>query len=201
METLFAAAGMLTVAAITPGPNNLVVMRAAARSSWRRALPEVLGVVLGGLGLLTVVVLGGGALFEVLPGARVVISVAGCLYLVWLGGGLVLGSLRPASAASGAGPTQLPAGVAALFGFQFLNPKSWVMVLTAVSSAQAGSAGATLGRLAVLFVLIPFMCLMLWAALGALLAGALRRARVRAWFDRGMGLLLVASALLMLRAS
>ncbi|WP_426753473.1 LysE family translocator [Myxococcus sp. Y35] len=199
MESVFAAAGLLTVAALTPGPNNLVVMQAGARSGWRGALPEILGAVLGGLGLLAVVMLGGTALFELLPAARTALAVGGCLYLLWLGAGLVLGSLRPARPEAAVGPTALPAGVAPLLGFQFLNPKSWVMVLTAVSAVQVGSTGAALAWLAALFVLIPSVCLVLWAALGALLSGALRRARVRAWFDRAMGLLLVASALLLLR--
>jgi len=177
------------------------VMRAGARSGWRGALPEILGAVLGGLALLTVVVLGGAALFEALPAARTALAVGGGLYLVWLGGGLVLGSFRAPRTEAAAGAAALPAGLVALFVFQFLNPKSWVMVLTAVSAAQAGSTGAALARLAALFVLIPFVCLVLWAALGALLSGALRRARVRAWFDRAMGLLLVASALLLLRGA
>ncbi|HET9451618.1 MAG TPA: LysE family transporter [Aggregicoccus sp.] len=184
--------------ALTPGPNNLVVLRAGARAGWRDALPAIAGIVLGGLALLAVVALGGGALFARLPGARLLVAVAGCLYLGMLGGRLLVASLRAEAPPDAHRAGELPTGVLALFGFQFLNPKSWVLTLTSVSTSQTGTGGEALMGLAALFVLLPAACLAAWALLGALLSTALRRQRVRAWFDRLMGLLLLLSALLLL---
>lgn len=195
METLIATAGMVMVAAITPGPNNFVVMRAGARAGWLRALPEMAGAVLGTLAMLVLVVLGGDVLFSAVPRARAWMALGGALYLVWLGLGLVVGSFRRVSEDAPADPPGLPSGAASLFVFQFLNPKGWVMVLTASAAAQGGSVPATLGWLVPLFLLIPTLCLVAWAALGSLFARALRRRRVQAWFDRVMGVLLCASAL------
>ena len=52
MYRLFAVCGLLCVAAITPGPNNLVVLRASSQGGIRAALPAIAGIVLGGLLLL-----------------------------------------------------------------------------------------------------------------------------------------------------
>ena len=196
MDALMAAAGLVTVAALTPGSNNLVVMRAAARAGAAGALPAVAGVVLGGLALLALVAAGGGALFRVVPHARSAVTLVGTAYLSWLGVQLVL-------ARQAEEPSQQPVGtpatsVAALFGFQFLNPKSWVMATAAVSASQADGALAAFLRLALLFTLIPTLCLLLWAGLGSLLTRALLDARRRARVDRVMGTLLLASALLLL---
>ncbi|MCI0674064.1 MAG: LysE family transporter [Myxococcaceae bacterium] len=193
-----ATAGLVAVGAVTPGPNNLVVMRAAARSGLAGALPAILGIVLGGLALLAVVAAGGAALFDLVPRSRWAVTFVGCLYLAWLGGALVVSSFRVTGADGSTGPAEQSGGAAALFGFQFLNPKSWVMALTATSAVQASGSVAGFVQLAALFVLIPTVCLLAWSSLGALLTSALRRPDVRAWFDRAMGCLLFASALLLL---
>jgi hypothetical protein len=54
--------GVLVIAAITPGPNNFMVMEASARGGAAAAGSVVLGVVLGSLGLLSLVSVGVGSL-------------------------------------------------------------------------------------------------------------------------------------------
>lgn len=197
MEAWLAAAGAVTVGAITPGPNNLLVLRAATRAGLRGALAPIVGVVVGGLTLVGLVSLGGGALFAKLPHARSAVTVAGSLYLAWLGAALVAkasrrGSERPDASAGG------PESARGLFAFQFLNPKSWVLTLTTVSVIGNGHRPTELLALAVLFLVIPTLCLLVWACAGTLLTSALRRRRFRAAFDGVMGTLLIASALLLL---
>jgi hypothetical protein len=58
MNALMAVAGFITVAAVTPGPNNLVVMRTAMRAGILGALPAIAGVVVGGIVLLSLATLG-----------------------------------------------------------------------------------------------------------------------------------------------
>jgi len=199
VEALIGVAAFISVAAITPGPNNLVVMQAAARGGAAGALPAIVGVVLGSLALLAVVVAGAGAAFEVEPRLRTVLAVGGCLYLSWLGVQLVMRTFRGDARLSGAPDKPLPTGVLGLFAFQFLNPKSWVMVLTAAAVGQSRAGPlATFLRLSPLFVVIPTVCLALWSSLGSAMARVLKRPAVQSWFDRGMGLLLVGSAALLL---
>lgn len=210
MLDLLGVAGVIAAATLTPGPNNFVVMQAAQRGV-RAALPAIAGVVIGSLALLAVVVAGAGALFAAAPRARQVLAVVGCSYLVWLGARLLgVGRRRAVSPGAGvaAGPPQpdpgagggrSPAGVAGLIGFQFLNPKSWVLVLTATATAPAalGPMGLFL-RLGLLFLLVATASLLLWALLGAGVERMLGQSRERRWLDRGLGALLVASALLLL---
>jgi threonine/homoserine/homoserine lactone efflux protein len=191
MTSVVAIGTLLLVAAITPGPNNLVIMRTAAHAGFARALPAVAGVVSGGLMLLAVVVTGLGTAFAAWPWLRLMVAVGGALYLAWLGGNLAL------ARGDNGRETLLPAGVSGLFGFQFLNPKGWVMVLTVVAALPAGGAIDRFLHLAPLFVCIPTCCLLLWAALGSALSRSLARPMVRLWTDRVLGALLVASALLL----
>lgn len=202
MEAVIGAAGLVFVAAVTPGPNNFVVMRAAARAGFAGVLPAIAGVVLGGLALLAIAVAGAGAAFVAEPSLRIVVAVGGCLYLSWLGARLVAGSFGKNAGYddpdAGKAPSGAPSGAIGLFVFQFLNPKSWAMVLTATSAAQTGAGIlVTFAQLAVLFAVIPTVCLLLWAALGSAISKHLGRPPVRVWFDRAMGLLLVVSAVLL----
>ncbi|HET9819344.1 MAG TPA: LysE family translocator [Rhodanobacteraceae bacterium] len=191
MTSLFSTSLFLLIAAITPGPNNLVVMRAAAHNGWKAALPAVAGVIAGGLVLLVVTTAGAGSAFSAWPWLRGTIKTGGVLYLIWLGARMI------AAAGQDAGSSVLPAGLPGLFAFQFLNPKGWVMVLTVVAALPAVDAAHALLYLAPLFVCIPAACLLLWAGLGGALAPHLRRPVVRQWTDRVLGALLILAALLL----
>ncbi|WP_426700317.1 LysE family translocator [Rhodanobacter sp. Col0626] len=197
MDHLFTLASLLGVAAITPGPNNLVVLRAAGQAGMRGALPAIAGVVLGGLLLLAVIALGAGSLFAAYPSLQRWIAVMGALYLAALGITLFMRGVTTPRAGSSTTEDALPAGTVGLVGFQFLNPKSWVMVLTALATVPAVGLHGYL-PLAGLFVLIPTLCLLLWAALGAWLARWLVRPTVRRAVDAAMGALLVACAVFLL---
>jgi threonine/homoserine/homoserine lactone efflux protein len=196
MDRLIALAGLLCVAAITPGPNNLVVLRAAGHAGIRGAVPAITGIVLGGLLLLALAAAGAGMAFAAHPSLKGWIGAIGSLYLAWLGVSLCVGgmAIRPPIASS---EPALPAGMLGLIGFQFLNPKSWVMVLTALAALPATTLRDYL-PLAGLFMLIPTVCLLLWAALGAWLARWLVRPAIRRGADVVMGVLLVACASLLL---
>lgn len=195
MEQLLAAAGLLCVAAITPGPNNLVILHAAGTAGMRRTLPMIAGVVLGGLLLLAVTALGAAAVFAALPPLRRWTAVAGALYLAWLGASLCVAALSPRPGATPA--PRLPAGTLGLIGFQFLNPKSWLLVLTVFAAMPATAAHDYL-LLSAMFVLIPAPCLLLWATLGASLARWLARPATRRGVDAISGAMLFACALLLL---
>ena len=58
MSVLMIGAGLLAVASVTPGPNNLLVMRIAARSGFKSAIPAMAGVVAGGLTMWALVMSG-----------------------------------------------------------------------------------------------------------------------------------------------
>ncbi len=194
MEAYLAIAGLVTVAAVTPGPNNFIVMEAAARGGVAAALPAIFGVMLGTLILLSLVWAGTGALFDTHPGLRGLLTAAGCLYLVWLGAALVWRSSDGGEVK--VERTSLPRSLTGLALFQLFNPKGWVMVLTAMAAASSSGVNGTLllAQLVAIFLLVTGLCLLLWALAGTAIAHLLRQPGGRRWFDRAMGILLIASA-------
>jgi LysE type translocator len=96
VNALMGITGLLFVATITPGPNNLTVMREAARAGWRAALAATIGIVAGSVTLLTLVIVGVGTAAGGRPHLAAAMAAGGGLYLSLLGGRLIAGSF-PAS--------------------------------------------------------------------------------------------------------
>jgi threonine/homoserine/homoserine lactone efflux protein len=189
MTSQLAIVTLFVVAAITPGPNNLMVMRSAARTGLAGAVAPVAGIVAGSLALLAAVVAGIGALVQQWPPLRALIGAGAALYMLWFGLSLIL----PRRAA--AGERELPGGALGAFVFQFLNPKGWLMMLTAVGASSARGTLATFVFLAPLATFIPLVCLLLWAAVGRALSVYLKRTTLAVWIDRVFGALLIAGVL------
>ena len=195
MDSLIPVAGIVAVAAVTPGPNNFIVMAAAARNGARAAVPAAAGVVAGTLALLAVVWTGAGAAFQAVPWLRPALTLAGASYLCWLGGCLIWHARGRSPGAGVPAEGRLPRSGLGVAAFQFLNPKGWVLVLTAAAAMAREPAAAYI--LAAIFVVITLPCLTLWAVTGSAIAERLTHPAAKAWFDRSMGALLVGSAVLL----
>jgi threonine/homoserine/homoserine lactone efflux protein len=196
MNTLFATSGLILAAAITPGPNNFLVLKLAGQQNLRSVLMPIGGMVAGGLAMIALAQLGLAVFTSQHTWVREGIVICGALYLIVLGLVLVYRSFRTVSV-----PTEriqeAPIGALALFVFQFLNPKAWVLVLTI--SAAASCVGQCdrqwpMVTLLLLFAAISSACLLAWALLGRLAGRLLQRERLRSRFDCAMGLALVACA-------
>lgn len=187
MPTLAAIALALIAAAITPGPNNFIVMRAAS-AQLRDALPAIGGILIGSLLVLAIAGLGLGTAFASMPRLRDLAAIAGAAYLAWLGLRLIL----PRTA--GGPESGLPRHWAALIAFQLANPKGWIMMLTLVAALPADAAHSHWVRLIPLVIAIPGLCLLLWALFGRALGRLLQNERARRAVDRVFGLLLIVSA-------
>jgi threonine/homoserine/homoserine lactone efflux protein len=98
MTAFLGVVGLVTLAAITPGPNNLIVLRAAARDGLAGAMPAIAGIVTGGLAVLAIAVIAATAALATEPFLHVVVGLAGAGYLAWLGIGLIRDAGRPRSA-------------------------------------------------------------------------------------------------------
>ena len=194
-DPLLAVAGFITVAAITPGPNNFIVMAAAARGGFGAALPAIAGVVIGSLGLLALVWAGAGAAFAALPPLRLLLKMAGAGYLIWLGS-LLIGQSGRQDNGEASSKDRLPTTAHGVAAFQLMNPKAWVLIVTA-SAALPGQSTAPYA-LAGLLAVVSVLCLSLWACAGSAITGWLQIPSARSWFDRAMGSLLIVSAALLL---
>jgi len=180
---------------ITPGPNNVMLTASGANFGLRRTLPHMLGICSGFALQMLAVCAGLGAIFSRWPHLQDGLKWIGAAYLVWLGWRL----LRPAEA--GAGHTPRPLTFLEAAAFQFLNPKAWVMNLTAATlflPRELGPAAAA-GYMLVWGVLVPAPCVLVWALFGTSLRALLARPRGRIAFNSAMALALGVTAVMMVR--
>lgn len=181
------------VAAITPGPNNAMLMASGANFGLRRTTPHLLGVVLGFTFLMTCVGLGLGALFAAFPVLHIVLRWAGCAYLLWL-------AWKIATAHSIGGVTAAkPLTFWQAAAFQWVNPKAWVGAIGAVSAyAPKDHYLSGLALLLVGGVGLTLAATLVWAGAGVGVRRFLDQdGRLRA-FNLAMGLALALSIIPML---
>jgi threonine/homoserine/homoserine lactone efflux protein len=187
MNAFIPVLGMLVAAAITPGPNNMIVMAAGARSL-ADAMAAMLGVVAGSLVVLGLVWWGVGAVVDAFPQLKLALSIGGGVYLAWLGVSLWQ---QPQESASDPPRRMLPSSALGVAVFQLLNPKAWMLVMTAAAAMPRSNGIVTL---AILIALVTGMCLALWAFAGATASRVLEQPSARQAFNRIMGALLAISA-------
>jgi threonine/homoserine/homoserine lactone efflux protein len=197
LHILLGQAGVLTAAALSPGPNNLVVMRTAAHNGFVATWNVIAGIVAGGLVLLALSVVGADFVFAAHPEFKRWLTLLGTGYLCCLGFQMCLpGRMRERgllAVATNSGTTT----VWRMFAFQFINPKSWALMFSLATYMNTQPLQAFI-TLSVIFALISTLCLLVWSALGRLFADWLSTGRHRWYFDLTTGLLLIAGALHML---
>ena len=176
---------------ITPGPNNVMVTASGANFGYRRTLRHILGISLGFPVMVVAVGLGLGGLFQTLPEVHIVLKFLGCAYILWMAWKI--------AAADGMGGTGARPGKPFTFlqaaGFQWVNPKAWVMAvgsITAYTSA-GGYYYLEIALIAMIFLVVCIPSISIWTLFGV---GIGRMLTARKWlkiFNAAMALLLVAS--------
>ena len=166
------------VASVTPGPNNVMLTATGANVGVVRGLPHLFGIAAGFGFMMFVVALGLGSLVIDTPWALATVRWAGAALLL-------LFAWRIATAGHGAvdGGAR-PIGFFGAAAFQWVNPKAWFIVASAVGTfLQAGAAGAVAQSLlfAALFILALVPCGILWLGFGAVLRRRLADGRLRAF--------------------
>lgn len=180
------------VAAITPGPTNLLIFSNSARHGWAAVLPIVLGGCIGAALMVLLVGCGVGQLLAGLPQAQGVLAAIGGLWL----SGLAWQIWRSAPPDLNGSEPPRRMGLLAALGLQLVNPKNWTVGL-AVIGVYAGHGDDRLLRvqwMALLFFLVGVPCLLVWAGLGVGSARLLRSPRALQRLNRALALVLLASA-------
>lgn len=183
------------VMSITPGPNNVMLTASGANFGLRRTLPHIVGVGVGFAVQLLAVCAGLSALFARWPALQRALGWVGAAYLLYLGWRL-LGRSDTEARAGRRPVTFLEAAM-----FQFLNPKAWVMTLTAATLFLPQELGLLLrgGYMAGIMEGIGVPCMTVWALFGSSLRGLLAAPRGRLAFNLAMALALATTAVMMLR--
>src|SRR5437773_1349241 len=127
LDLLAALIAFAFVTSITPGPNNLMLLASGVNFGFRRTLPHMLGVGLGFGFMIMVVGLGLSQLFARYPGSYEALRWAGAAYMLWLAWNIANAGPVGEGESRGRPMTFLQAA-----GFQWLNPKGWVMAVSAI---------------------------------------------------------------------
>ncbi len=181
------------VAAITPGPSNLILTSTGANVGLLRGLPGLGGVVIGMGLMMFLVAFGLGNIVLASPWLILILRWGGAGFLLWL-------SWKIATAGrSDATTERQPLGFWGAAAFQWINPKSWLVSVSAVSvylHPAAGTAFTQAMGFGLLFMLAALPSCFIWLAFGASLQQFLSTKRTARLFNIAMGILLAGSVLL-----
>jgi threonine/homoserine/homoserine lactone efflux protein len=127
------------------------------------------------------------------PDLQMVLRWAGAIYLVYLGWQI----LRSGEAKTDRSPKPLTLMEAA--AFQFLNPKAWVMTVTAAAMFLPRELGflAACAYMVVIMALVNLPCITVWALFGSSLRGFLAKPSGRVTFNAMMAVALAATGITM----
>lgn len=186
------ALALVAVTAITPGPNNAVVMARGVGGGIGAALPCVVAIALASLLMALFSALA--ADWLMIDGWKGGLSLIGSTVLV----ALAIAIWSNASKSNASGKCQVT-GLAALFVVQFINPKGWLMMAILVGRLPEGLAQSALSI--ALVPVITAVCLTIWAVSGFALQRFLDTVERRRLFDRATAAILGLFALTMITNS
>jgi threonine/homoserine/homoserine lactone efflux protein len=195
LDTFLALLLFAFTTSITPGPNNMMLFASGVNFGFRRTIPHMFGIGAGFLFLLLAVGLGLGALLHTVPLVYLVLKFAGGAYLIWIAWKIAT-SRSLSDGKTGAKPMSFFAAAA----FQWVNPKAWVMAVTAMATytnEQLYLLSVVLVGLAFAAVNVPSVST--WAGFGSALRELLSDPVRLKWFNITMALLLVLSLWPMLK--
>lgn len=194
--TIASVGAFLTFAfavSMSPGPNNVLVASLAVGRPFRAALPAIFGISIGFLALLALTNTGIGSLIQSVPAISFSLKVVGAAYLVYLAWKIF------SSDPSTPSPSLSAAGFWKLGALQVVNPKAWLMALTASATYPATLGGGIQGLvlMGVLFTAVNLISNSAWALLGQGGSRLIRTTKGLRNLNRVLGVLLLLSVVML----
>ncbi len=200
MPELFIAslpfAYFMSISAITPGPNNLMLAASGMNFGIRRTLPHMAGVTIGFMVLMFLCAFGIGTVYNAYPQAHIVLNVFCAAYILYLSYKIAMsGKPDPADPDS----VSKPMTFVQAFLFQYVNPKAWVMALASTSTLLPVTSIAQQGLvLLAVSLLINAPCVSIWTAFGKGMAAVFSSERSHRVINIILAVLLVATIPMMM---
>ncbi len=176
----------------TPGPNNAMLTASGIKFGFKRTLPHLIGIPFGHTIQITLVCFGLGSLFLKYPVVQLYMKWACFFYLLYLGW-KIIGSFSESEKESG---RPLKLYEAALF--QFINPKAWVVALTAATGFFPNEENF-LKATAFVAITAPFVCfpsICLWALFGTSIRSIIKNTKIKKIVEYLLAILLMATAVI-----
>lgn len=199
LEIIVAFASFAFVASVTPGPNNVLLTATGSSVGFKRGMPTLLGITTGFSLMIFVLTIGLGSLVLDSPVVLSSLKVAGVLMLIWLSWQIASAPVRSDDDSARQAPKALGFPGAALF--QWVNPKAWLVVGSAISAYMIPDRSALMQAttFAAVFFVAGFAGCIPWLLFGSLLQRWLKTERTARAFNYSMGLLLLSTIVLIIR--
>ena len=187
-------AAFALAASISPGPVNLLTLRAGALQGWPAGLRTAFGATLGFVGLLLLAGTGLQSAWQRWPQLIPLLQGAGVAFLLWMAWQLARadGSLSN----DGADAHKNGPWLAALA--QWLNPKAWLAALAGMGLFAGAGGWAEVLRFAAIYGAVCLASMACWGLAGAWLGGRVRGGVGLRRLNQALAALLVLSALALL---
>lgn len=194
-DVFLALLAFALVGSATPGPNTLMLLASGVNFGFLRTVPHMLGIAVG-FGLLQLAIgFGLGQVLEHAPALYTALKIAGASYLLWLAWKIATSGPIRQGESRGQPLTLLQGAV-----FQWVNPKAWVVIVSAMTiytSPDNYTLSVLLVVAAFMLALVPAVTF--WAGAGTMVRRFLSDPKRLKVFNIAMALLLVASLWPMLR--
>jgi threonine/homoserine/homoserine lactone efflux protein len=188
-EILYALMVFCFVSAITPGPNNLMLLASGVNFGFQRTIPHMMGVDLGFALMVGLVGIGLDIVFSRFPALLPTMRYAGAAYMLWLAVRLALAG--PIGNAEQRGN---PLSFLTAAAFQWINPKAWAIAVSALTAyAVSENYTRSVAIVALVFGLVTAPCIALWVLFGTAMRRVLSNPRFVRPFNIAMAALLIAS--------
>ena len=193
---LFSIVTFAISATLTPGPNNIMVTASGTNFGYTRTIPHLLGITIGFPIMVSAVGLGIGSMFQTYPILHTILKYIGAGYLIWLAWKIATShSSTMTNGSSNKNNGTHPLTFLQAASFQWVNPKAWVMAISAVSTYTTigGNLWLEVTVITAIFALVSYPCISFWTLVGVGAARILRSSRSIQMFNIAMALLLIAS--------
>ena len=179
------------VSSVTPGPNNMMLLASGLNFGFRRTIPHMLGIGIGFTIMVLLIGLGLGQVFVRFPVLYTALKLAGAVYLIWLA--LKIARSGPISKDEPNAAAE-PFTFLQAAAFQWVNPKAWMMAVTAVATYMVVES-PTLNAMivAVSFGVVNLPSVSVWALFGVGMRRLLDDPKKQKLFNWTMAGLLVLS--------
>ena len=194
INLFFALVSYYFVMFVTPGPNNAMLTASGIKFGFKKTIPHLIGIPFGHTIQITLVCFGLGNLFQKYPLIQNYLKWLCFFYLLYLGW-KIIGSFSEHKKESGRPLTLYEAAL-----FQFMNPKAWVVALTASTAFfpvnENFYLATTFVALTAPFICFPSICL--WALFGSSIKILIKNAKIKKAVEYFLAVLLIITAIIIL---
>ena len=151
------------VSSITPGPNNVMLTASGATFGFRRTVPHMAGIVVGFPVMVAAIGLGLGEVFTRSPQLHLALKFIGAAYLLYLAW-----RIAQAGSPEGGNMNRKPLTFLEAAGFQWVNPKAWMMAVSAIPAftTVGGNYYAELAVIVLIFAILTVPTCAAWCLFG-----------------------------------